>query len=223
MTFPGSNCDDDIVFALGTAAGMQVDRLWHKDSPSLSDYALVVLPGGFSYGDYLRCGAIASLSPVMARVKEYAGSGGHVLGICNGFQILCESRLLPGALARNESLSFVCRDVFLRTETADTRWTKACKVGDVLRVPIAHGEGRYVVEESEYDRMRAAGQVIFTYCDATGEHSEGSNPNGSQWNIAGVCNEKKNVFGLMPHPERASDLRSRDGMKIWQSFLGGVR
>lgn len=219
VTFPGSNCDEDVSYVLEKLCEFQVDRLWHKDSTSLTGHDLIVLPGGFSYGDYLRCGAMASLSPIMEQVKAFAGRGGMVLGICNGFQILCEAGLLPGALARNESLNFVCRDVLLRTETAETPWTRDMKAGEVVRIPIAHGEGRYVASEADYEKLKTNGQILFTYCDAKGKPTKEANPNGSVHNIAGVCNEAKNVFGLMPHPERATDLRSREGMKLWKSVV----
>lgn len=214
ITFPGSNCDDDCVFALRDSCGFEVTTLWHKDTPALEAFDLVVLPGGFSYGDYLRSGAIAALSPIVDKVRSFAAGGGFVLGVCNGFQILCEAHLLPGALARNEKQRFVCRDVTLRTESADTPWTGGLKAGETILLPIAHGDGRYVVEEAEYEELRRNGQIVFTY--------SGENPNGSVHDIAGVCNEKKNVFGLMPHPERATDLRSRDGAKIWKSLAATV-
>lgn len=213
VTFPGSNCDDDCVYALGNSVGFQVTKLWHKETADLSDLDLIVLPGGFSYGDYLRCGAIAALSPVMRGVKEFANSGGLVLGICNGFQILCEAGLLPGALARNTSLVFLCHEVRVQVQNTNNPWTGKMAVADLLKLPIAHGDGRYVVSDSEAQQMQARGEIILTYC---------SNPNGSVADIAGVCNSRKNVFGLMPHPERATDLRSRDGRKIWDcvtSFL----
>jgi phosphoribosylformylglycinamidine synthase len=214
VTFPGSNCDDDVFYVLGKACGFSVDHLWHKDQPALGEYDLIVLPGGFSYGDYLRCGAIASLSPILDRVKGFAEAGGFVMGICNGFQILCESRLLPGALARNEKSTFICRDVTLMTGSNTAPWTCELKDGEAIRVPIAHGEGRYVCSEDEYGLLKRNGQVLFTYAE---------NPNGSVHAIAGVCNETKNVFGLMPHPERATDLRSREGMKIWSSIVKTIK
>jgi len=222
ITFPGSNCDDDNVHALART-GFEVDRLWHRDTPGLGSYALIVLPGGFSFGDTLRCGAIAALSPIVGAVKEYAAAGGLVAGICNGFQILCETGLLPGALARNESLNFVCQDVHLKVESAGSPWTRGIASGTVLTIPIAHGEGRYVVDEATHEKMARGGQILFTYCDARGAASPGSNPNGSMWNVAGVCNETGNVFGMMPHPERATDLRSRDGAKLWRAALEAAR
>ncbi len=210
ITFPGSNCDDDLVYALSKVAGFEVVNLWHKDKPSFTDFGLLCVPGGFSFGDYLRSGAVAALSPIMASVKEYAERGGLVIGLCNGFQILCEARLLPGALARNESLQFVCKDVKMKVENTDSPWTSAMTKGEELTIPIAHGDGRYVVDEEEYARLKQNGQILFTF--------SGGNPNGSLYDIAGVCNAKKNVFGTMPHPERASDLRSRDGVKFWNSI-----
>ena len=214
VTFPGSNCDDDCSYALKIAE-FEVTKLWHLDVPDLSPYQLVVLPGGFSYGDYLRSGAIAALSPIITAVSAYSERGGLVLGSCNGFQILCEAKLLPGALARNAGLLFRCHDVPLRVETNDSPWT--CDFGplETFSLPIAHGEGRYVILPSEAEKMREKGQVLLTYCD---------NPNGSYDGIAGISNERKNVFGLMPHPERATDLRSQSGKKIWGSirrFLEG--
>ncbi len=214
ITFPGSNCDDDCRYALEKLCEFKVDALWHKDSPDLSVYQLVVLPGGFSYGDYLRSGAMAALSPVMEQTKKFAAGGGMVLGICNGFQILCEAGLLPGALARNESLKFICKDVTLTVESTENPWLNACTKGEKLVWPIAHGDGRYIVDADQRGTLATNGQILLRYED---------NPNGSIDKIAGVCNEKKNVFGFMPHPERASDLRSRDGMKLWKSILTTLR
>ena len=211
ITFPGSNCDDDVVDSLNRLGGCEVTRLWHKDTPDLSSYSLIVLPGGFSYGDYLRCGAMAARSPIMEKVIAFANRGGFVLGICNGFQILCESGLLPGVLARNVNLNFICKDVVVKVENPNTPWTQSMETQQVLSLPIAHGEGRYIIDDEVYEALKKKGQIILTYQD---------NPNGSVHNIAGVCNEGKNVFGLMPHPERATDLRSRDGIKIWSSLKG---
>lgn len=209
ITFPGSNCDDDAVFTLHKTLEMEVDRLWHKDAPDLSGYDLVVVPGGFSYGDYLRCGAVASHSPIMDSVKSYANAGGMVLGICNGFQVLCEAGMLPGALVRNLNTNFICKDVPLKVVATDNPWTSALQVGDVMSLPIAHSEGRFVLEENDHAELLKNGQVLLAYAD---------NPNGSHFDVAGICNKAKNVFGLMPHPERASDLRSRHGMGIWKSL-----
>ena len=208
ITFPGSNCDDDCVFALNQT-GFKATTLWHKDTPDLSGYKLIVLPGGFSYGDYLRCGAMASLSPIMESVKRFAAGGGMVLGTCNGFQILCEAGLLPGALVRNESLKFVCRDAALKVESTESPWTALYKTGETITLPIAHGDGRYIASPEECEELKKNGQILLTYVD---------NPNGSTNSIAGVCNREKNVFGLMPHPERATDLRSRDGLRVWKSL-----
>jgi phosphoribosylformylglycinamidine synthase subunit PurQ / glutaminase len=227
ITFPGSNCDDDCVDVLKRICEFSVDCLWHKDTPDLSAYDLVVLPGGFSYGDYLRCGAIAALSPIMDQVREYAAKGGFVLGTCNGFQMLCEMGLLPGALARNESLKFVCRDVFTKVVSSESPWTRELKTGEILKLPIAHGDGRYVASEEQFAELKAGNQILLTYVNAEGKEDPASNPpsnpNGSAFNIAGICNQNRNVFGLMPHPERATDLRSRDGLRIWVSVVQAIR
>jgi phosphoribosylformylglycinamidine synthase len=222
VTFPGSNCDDDLVFAL-SVSDWQVDRLWHKDRPELDGYDLVALPGGFSFGDYLRCGAIAALSPITEKVRAFAEKGGSVIGMCNGFQILCEMGLLPGALAPNEGLKFVCKDIWMRVVNHASPWTCATQTGDVICLPIAHGDGRYVISNDGYEELLRGKQVLLTYSDAAGKESPGSNPNGSLHSIAGICNGRQNVFGLMPHPERATDLRSRDGMKIWNSITQRLR
>lgn len=209
ITFPGSNCDDDLVYALRNVCEFEVTSLWHKDTPDLTGYDLVGIPGGFSYGDYLRCGAMASLSPIMENVKQYAANGGLVLGLCNGFQILCEAHLLPGALVRNLNRGFVCQDTELKAESSNSPWTNEMKVGEKITIPIAHGEGRYIVEDAVYQELKKKEQILFTYTQ---------NPNGSMHDIAGICNESKNVFAMMPHPERASDLRTKDGMKIFKSI-----
>ncbi len=218
ITFPGSNCDDDVVYTLREFAKFDVTTLWHQERPALGEFQLVVVPGGFSYGDYLRSGAVAALSPVMEKVKEYAGNGGLVLGICNGFQILCEARLLPGALAKNESSKFQCKDVYLKVEDTNTPWTNQMKPGEVVQYPIAHGDGRYVCEIDSKSLADVDG-VLLTYCDAKGKNLPEANPNGSQLAIAGISNKARNVFGLMPHPERATDLRSQHGKKLWNSLL----
>lgn len=223
ITFPGSNCDDDVRYALAKQAGFEVFPLWHKDSPDLSGFDLIALPGGFSYGDYLRCGAMASLSPIMDQVRKFAENGGYVVGICNGFQILCESQLLPGALARNRGLRFVCQDVSLRVENNESPWTSELKRGEVIQLPIAHGDGRYVIDEDGAANLERNGQVLLRYSAADGKSDETTNPNGSVHQIAGVTNERRNVFGLMPHPERASDLRSKHGLKILQSIARTLR
>lgn len=220
LRFPGSNCDQDCLHALSSFEGVSADYVWHKDS-SLAGFDAVVVPGGFSYGDYLRCGAIARFSPIMASLKAFAADGGTVLGICNGFQILCESGLLPGALVRNRDLHFLCEHVHLRVENSGTRFTSAAPAGTVLRVPIAHGEGCYFADDATISALESQNRILVRYCDAQGEVTPASNPNGSRANIAGICNEAGNVFGLMPHPERACDpaLGSTDGRAIFHSLL----
>ena len=219
IRFPGSNCDQDCHLAL-REIGFEVDYVWHK-ATSVAGYDLIVLPGGFSYGDYLRCGAIARFSPVMASVKEAAAAGRPVLGICNGFQILCEAGLLPGALIRNRSLHFVCEHVRVRVENLATPWTNAGLIGQCLRLAIAHGEGNYVADPETLRNLRQHRRILLRYCDAHGAVTDAANPNGSAENIAGICNAAGNVFGLMPHPERACDPRlgSVDGRVIFQSIL----
>lgn len=220
IRFPGSNCDQDCVHALNALEGAAADFVWHKEE-SIAGFDVVVLPGGFSYGDYLRCGANARFSPVMRAVKAFAAGGGRVIGICNGFQILCESGLLPGALVRNRGLHFVCEHVRVRVEFHDTKFTNAAWTGQVLSIPIAHGEGCYFADDATLARLRRNGQVLLRYCDGRGETSTAANPNGSRDNIAGIRNEDGNVFGLMPHPERACDplLGSTDGLAIFRSLL----
>ncbi len=220
LRFPGSNCDQDCMHALNAIPGASADYVWHKDT-SLDGFDAVVVPGGFSYGDYLRCGAIARFSPIMKSVKEFAASGGPVIGICNGFQILCESGLLPGALVRNRGLHFVCKHVSLRVENAGSRFTNATTSGQILNIPIAHGEGCYFADDETLLRLQTNGQVLVRYCDDKGRTTDEANPNGSRENIAGIRNEAGNVFGLMPHPERACDplLGSTDGLAIFQSIL----
>jgi phosphoribosylformylglycinamidine synthase len=212
LQFPGSNCDQDVIQALRTFEGTSADYVWHKTT-SLADFDAVVVPGGFSYGDYLRCGAIARFSPIMGAVKEFAANGGTVLGICNGFQILCESGLLPGALVRNRDLHFICEHVNLRVESSDSRFTSKAKAGEVLNIPIAHGEGCYFADEATIAELKANDQILVRYA--------GRNPNGSLDAIAGIRNRAGNVFGLMPHPERACDplLGSADGRVIFESLL----
>ncbi|GIW39998.1 MAG: phosphoribosylformylglycinamidine synthase subunit PurQ [Candidatus Binatia bacterium] len=220
VTFPGSNDDRDAVYALETVLGAPVVSLWHKDR-SLGGVDCVVLPGGFSYGDYLRCGAMARFSPIMQSVVEFARDGGLVLGICNGFQIACEAGLLPGALVRNRSLRFVCRDVHVRVERSDSPFTALCRPGEVLRLPVKHGAGCYVAAPATLERLEAEGRVLFRYVDAAGRPTPEANPNGSLHNIAGVTNERGNVVGLMPHVEHATEslLGSEDGLKIFRSVL----
>lgn len=223
IRFPGSNCDQDCVYALNTFEGASADFVWHKDS-SLAGFDAVVVPGGFSYGDYLRCGAIARFSPIMKAVKEFAASGGLVIGICNGFQILCESGLLPGALVRNRGLHFICDHVNVKVEQTNTPFTSGLKPGTILNLPIAHGEGCYFADDATLATLEQDGRVLVRYCDASGQATEAANPNGSRNNIAGICNEGRNVFGLMPHPERACDtlLGSTDGAAIFQSMIGSA-
>lgn len=219
LQFPASNCDQDAVHAirrLGHDAGL----LWHKED-SLGDADAVIVPGGFSYGDYLRCGAIARFSPVMQAVKKFADAGGLVIGICNGFQVLCEAGLLPGALVRNKALRFRCEQVFLKTANPDTPFTRAIPSAGPIRVPIAHGEGCYFADEATLRQLQENGQVLWQYCDAEGRVTDAANPNGSIENIAGVCNATRNVAGLMPHPERACEplLGSADGNAIFESMI----
>jgi phosphoribosylformylglycinamidine synthase I len=223
VVFPGSNCDHDAYHVISKVIGQPVDFIWHRDS-SLEGYDCVVLPGGFSYGDYLRTGAIASLSPVVRSVVEFARRGGYVLGICNGFQILCETGLLPGALMRNSSLSFVCRHVNLRVERAGTDFTRDYGKGQVLSIPVAHGEGNYFCDAETLARLEGEGQVVFRYVDERGETTEAANPNGSLNNIAGIVNREGNVLGMMPHPERASEeaLGSTDGRGIFTSLATAI-
>jgi len=216
IVFPGSNCDRDAYYALRDVLGYAVDYLWHDEARDLGDYGLVVVPGGFSYGDYLRPGAIARFARVMDSLRAYAERGGRVLGICNGFQILCEAGLLPGALTRNLGLKFRCMPVHIRVENANTPFTRRYRQGEVLRIPIAHGDGRYVCDEATLQQLRANGQIIFRYCSPTGELDAAYNPNGSMEHIAGVANAQFNVLGMMPHPERACELLlgSDDGRRL---------
>jgi phosphoribosylformylglycinamidine synthase subunit PurQ / glutaminase len=220
LQFPGSNCDQDVVHVLGNVLGHSARLLWHKES-SLGDADAVIVPGGFSYGDYLRTGAIARFSPVMQAVQTFAANGGPVLGICNGFQILCEAGLLPGALIRNRSLQFRCEHVFLKTVTADSPFTNRIPPQKLLRLPIAHGEGCYFADEETLAKLRANNQILWRYVDAQGKATEAANPNGSLDNIAGICNQARNVAGLMPHPERASEpiLGSADGRLVFESLI----
>lgn len=220
VRFPGSNCDEDCRRAFAEATGAEAVFLWHK-STVLESCDIVVLPGGFSYGDHLRAGAIARFSPVMREVSAFANAGGPVLGICNGFQILCEARLLPGALVRNAGLRFRCRPVHLRVESVRTPFTRAYDEGTVLRMPIAHGEGRYLADEATLERLEDEHRVVFRYAGPEGGSDSDANPNGSARDIAGICNEARNVVGLMPHPERAvSDaLGSTDGLGVFRSAL----
>ena len=224
VRFPGSLDDSDALYALRDVLGQEAAMLWHKDE-SLGGAQCVVLPGGFSYGDYLRCGAIARFSPIMKSVVRFAADGGLVLGICNGFQILCEAHLLPGALMRNRSLSFICDFVNVRVDNARTPFTRSMRTGEILHLPIKHGEGCYVAPAAELAQMEERGQVVLRYVDAAGIESDAANPNGSMRSIAGVANERFNVFGLMPHPEHAVEklLGGEDGLKIFQSIVEGAR
>lgn len=224
VIFPGSNCDEDMLYVLGTVMKQQVVRLWHKDH-NLQGCDFIVLPGGFSYGDYLRSGAIARFSPIMKEVMEFAGKGGYVFGVCNGFQILCEAGLLPGALLPNVSHKFSCKNVFIKAEHNDSVITAAADTSRALKIPIAHGEGNYFTDAATLNTIESNGQVLFRYCDSLGNVTEESNPNGALGNIAGICNSTKNVFGMMPHPERASDtdLGNTDGKVIFESILGLVK
>ncbi|HEV8538237.1 MAG TPA: phosphoribosylformylglycinamidine synthase subunit PurQ [Bacteroidota bacterium] len=220
VAFPGSNCDHDAHYVLQEIMHQDVRFLWHKDS-SLDGVDAVVLPGGFSYGDYLRCGAIARFSPIMKEVIAFANDGGMVVGICNGFQILCEAGLLPGALLRNECLTFVCKYIYLRVENAGTAFTSDCRRGDVLSVPIAHGEGNYVADDDTIRALEKNQRILFRYCERDGSITASANPNGSRGNIAGIMNEQGNVMGMMPHPERASDpvLGHTDGQYVFRSLI----
>jgi len=219
VVFPGSNCDHDAYHVISKVIGQPVDFIWHHQT-SLTGYDVVILPGGFSYGDYLRPGAIARFSPIMQVVKPFAASGGLVLGICNGFQILCESGLLPGALMRNRTLKFMCQFVHLRVESTDTPFTHLYEVGQVLQIPIAHADGNYYCDAETLDELQRENRIIFRYCDRQGHLTDDANPNGSLDNIAGICNRERNVLGLMPHPERASEeiLGSSDGRTLFHSL-----
>jgi phosphoribosylformylglycinamidine synthase I len=222
VIFPGSNCDTDAWHALHDNMGQRVDYIWHQET-DLSRYDCVILPGGFSYGDYLRTGAVARFSPVMNAVADFARAGGLVLGICNGFQILLEAGLLPGAMLRNAGQQFICKSVHVRVESIDTPFSRAMAPGAVLCMPIAHGEGNYYCDEASLAELERNDQIIFRYCDEGGALSPEANPNGSRDSIAGICSRERNVLGLMPHPERASDalLGSADGKTVWRSILRG--
>lgn len=225
LVFPGSNCDHDCYHVLKHVFGIETNFVWHKDA-NLDGYDLIVVPGGFTYGDYLRTGAMAKLSPVMSGLKKFADKGGPVIGICNGFQILLEAGLLPGAMMANVSLKFICDYVYLRTETTRTPFTSRIQKGEVLRIPIAHYQGNYVASGDTLRELKENEQIVFRYCDSDGKVVESANPNGSVENIAGICNREGNVVGMMPHPERCSEeeLGSVDGRLLFQSvigFLGG--
>jgi phosphoribosylformylglycinamidine synthase I len=221
LQFPASNCDQDALHVVKNVLGHSARFVWHKEN-SLAGIDAVIIPGGFSYGDYLRTGAIARFSPIMEAVQAFAANGGAVLGICNGFQILCEAGLLPGALIRNRSLQFRCESIFLKTVQPDSAFTSKIPAGKILRLPIAHGEGCYFADEPTLEKLKANGQILWQYVNAQGEMTPSSNPNGSLWNIAGIRNEAGNVAGLMPHPERASEaiLGCADGCLIFESLIG---
>lgn len=220
VVFPGSNCDIDCYHALRDVMNQPTEYIWHKDR-DLSEFDCIVLPGGFSYGDYLRCGAIARFSPVMDKVIEFADRGKPVIGICNGFQILTEAGLLPGTLLRNQNMKFICETISVKVENTATPFTNLCEEGQVLNIPIAHGDGNYFVDEGAFEEMWTNGQIVFRYCGPDGQVVEGRNPNGSLKNIAGVCNKKKNVLGMMPHPERCMEriLNNEDGVIIFKSII----
>ena len=220
LVFPGTWSDHDCHYVLRDILGQQSELVWHKER-DLSRFDCVVIPGGFSYGDYLRCGAIARFSPVMEAVAGHARAGKPVIGICNGFQILCEAGLLPGVLMRNDSLQFRCTDVHLRVESTASPFTQLASRGDVLRIPISHGEGRYYADAATLDELEAGGRIAFRYCDPDGSVTPEANPNGSERNIAGVLNERGNVLGMMPHPERASEplMGGSDGLVLWRSVI----
>lgn len=226
VIFPGSNCDHDMLHVLSSVMGQDVIEIWHKDA-SLKDFNTsdwIMLPGGFSYGDYLRSGAIASFSPIMDAVKKFAYNGGHVFGVCNGFQVLCESDLLPGTLLHNVGQKFICKNIHLRVENNQTDLTSQMTNGEVLKIPIAHAEGRYYCNENTLNKLQVNNQILFTYCDENGQATDESNVNGSLNAIAGICNEAKNVFGMMPHPERAAEdiLGNSDGKKFFESIVHGT-
>lgn len=224
VTFPGSNCDHDLIYALRNSLGQTVVELWHKDT-NLQKCDMIILPGGFSYGDYLRSGAIARFSPIMEKISEFADKGGYVLGICNGFQTLCEAGLTPGALLHNTERKFACKNVFIKAENTDTILTSSIPKGKTIKIPIAHGEGNYFNDAESLKKMNENGQIIFRYCDEKGNIIEEANPNGSLENIAGVCNTRKNVFGMMPHPERAvsAALGNTDGKFIFDGIINLIQ
>ncbi|MGB7068123.1 MAG: phosphoribosylformylglycinamidine synthase subunit PurQ [Pyrinomonadaceae bacterium] len=223
IVFPGSNCDHDAYHVVSKHVGQPVDFIWHKET-DLAGYDALVIPGGFSYGDFLRAGALARFSPVMQSVKDFASDGKFVFGICNGFQILCEAGLLPGALMRNADLHFVCRHVNVRIENRNTPYTNAFEIGTVLSMPVAHANGNYACDDSTFTALEENNQIVFRYCDQNGLISPDSNPNGARSNIAGICNREKNVLGMMPHPERACEelLGSNDGREIFRSLTDAI-
>ena len=224
VVFPGSNCDQDVIYVLQNTMKQKVVQLWHKDN-DLQGCDFIVLPGGFSFGDYLRSGAIARFSPIMKEVIDFANKGGNVLGICNGFQILCETGLLPGALLHNSNQKFISKNCYIKAQTSNSRITAAINKSKALKIPIAHGEGRYYADDETLKKLNIQDQILFRYCDEDGQMTDASNPNGSLENIAGICNHQRNVFGMMPHPERAADkeLRNVDGKLIFDSILSLVK
>jgi phosphoribosylformylglycinamidine synthase subunit PurQ / glutaminase len=223
VVFPGSNCDEDAYRAVKDVLGQTAEYIWHKDT-DIRGADVVVLPGGFAHGDYLRTGAMARFSPIMPEVEAFAARGGPVLGICNGFQVLLESGLLPGAMLRNRNLKFLCEHVHIRVDQTDTAFTMACRRGQVLKIPIAHGEGNYFAEPDLLVRLEANGQIVFRYTNEAGQLSDAANPNGSVAAIAGLCNEARNIVGLMPHPERACEsvLGSADGLVVFESAVAAI-
>lgn len=223
IIFPGSNCDHDAYYVIAEIARQPVTFLWHE-SQDLQNCDAIIVPGGFAYGDYMRTGAIAALAPIMDSVKKFAAHGGLVLGICNGFQILCEAGLLPGALMRNAGLKYICKQVFLRIETSDTPFTNALREGEVLQIPIGHMEGNYFCDAETLDALRRNHRIVFRYSTPQGDVTAEANPNGSLDNIAGICSEGRNVLGMMPHPDRSSEalLGSADGFKIFNSMIAAL-
>ncbi|HNB09966.1 phosphoribosylformylglycinamidine synthase subunit PurQ [bacterium] len=221
VVFPGSNCDHDAFYTAGELIGHKAEYIWHKDRKDLRSFDLIIVPGGFSYGDYLRTGAIARFAPIMQDVMDFAKYGGTVFGVCNGFQILTEAGLLPGALLRNSHLHYVCKNIYLRAENDNSRFTNTLKKGEVLMVPIAHGEGNYFADNETLKRLEGDNRVLFRYCTENGTINADGNPNGSLNNIAGIMNENGNVAGMMPHPERCADpaLGQNDGLKVFESLL----
>lgn len=223
LIFPGSNCDDDMIHVLQNVMQQEVVPLWHKEEslPGFEKGDCIVLPGGFSYGDYMRAGAIARFSPIMNAVIEFANHGGFVWGICNGFQILCEAGLLPGVLLRNSNQKFICKNIYLKTKTNNSAITANLDLSQPLKIPIAHADGRYYADKNTLDMLVENDQILFTYCDASGKETPNANPNGAEMNIAGICNQNRNVFGMMPHPERASEdiLGNTDGRGLFESIV----
>ncbi len=222
VRFPGSNCDDDCYHVAKNVIGVETDILWHKEQKLLSEYSCIIIPGGFSYGDYLRPGAIAKFSPIISSLKEYAERGGLIIGICNGFQILLEAGFLEGVLIRNKTLNFICKDVYVKIENKSTPFSNVDK--DILRIPIAHKEGCFYCDEEMLEKLKRNNQIVFRYCDENGNISEETNPNGSLYSIAGICNEKGNVLGMMPHPERCAEsiLGNEDGKLIFNSIIKSI-